>query len=117
MRNLVMILIVGSCALFWAGAEGARADTSLSCGTTSCKYNEEFKASQKKKFHGHCDGTNTKMTASNSQMICHKASGLTCTQALLVNANKSDTYWSCHCTNWNTKKHSTTIDIKCPAPS
>ncbi len=117
MRNLVMILVVGACALLWAGAEGANAsNVSLSCGATSCEYNEEFKASQTKTFHGHCDA-NTKMTASNSNMTCHKASGLTCTPGLLENPGKSDTFWRCTCTNWNTKKHSTTIDMTCPAPS
>ncbi len=116
MKELVRTLIVGSVLSVLAGTALA---AQLHCSQTKCHYTETLKGSHSQTFTGYCDGTgNTKVTDDNSSMTCHKAKGLTCT-----GANWTDfvwgkvPYWSCTCTNWNTKQQTTTIDVGCPAPS
>lgn len=111
---MAILILVGVLSL-WAGADVAMAAVQeLSCSQTACTYNESFKPSHSKTFHGHCNSS-TAMTSSNSGMSCHKAEFLTCTTGVIENQGKSDTFWKCTCTNWSDQNWAnTTINITCP---
>ncbi len=112
MRDLVKVLILGSALSLSAGAAAAWPTVELHCSETSCQYNEEIGPSGTKTYEGFCYS----FTGTDSKMVCHKAKGLTCTQAIYV---KEDTppHWACTCTNWNPAHEAhTDIDMSCPSP-
>ncbi len=118
MRDLITFLVVGGCALLWAGTTVASPTVQLHCSQTSCSYTEEIGPSGTKTYQGYCDGTgNTKVTKGNSNMVCHKAKGLTCTIGWFPQIGEHP-YWSCTCTNWNAIHDAhPAINLSCPAPS
>ncbi len=116
MRNLITILLVGGCLSLWAGAANATSVVKLHCSKINCQFTEEIGPSGTKTYQGYCDGTgNTTVTVGNSNMVCHKAKGLTCQ---FWGFDSTARYWSCTCTNWNaTKRAHPDIDVQCPSPS
>ena len=116
MRHLITILVVGGCLSLWAGAAAAGGPTNLDCGETHCAYTGEVGPSKTKEFHGNCTkDNNAVLNYDNSKMICHKASGLTCTAGVIYAPGN---YWSCTCTNWNDKHDAhPAIDLSCPSPN
>ncbi len=117
MKDLVTVLGVGG-LLLWAGAAVANPSVNLHCSETKCTYSEEVGPDVTKYYYGYCDGTgNTEVTGSNSKMVCHKAKGLTCTDAAF-DPHGEPPYWSCICTDWNPAQRAhADIDLSCPAPS
>ncbi len=119
MKRLVTILIVVSALSFWGGVETAKAVQELSCGTTSCTFNEEIGPLQTKHYHGHCYGTgNTVVTTGNSYMYCNtnKANYVNCTKPEW-NIYKKDLYWACSCENDSFDQEHPDFKITCPPPS
>ncbi len=118
MRDLITILVLGSALSLSAGTAFGKATQQLHCSERSCSYTEEIGPSGTKTYQGYCDGTGkTTVDNKNSDMVCHKAKGLTCTVGWFTPISDHP-YWSCTCTNWNAIHEAhPDIDLSCPAPS
>lgn len=107
MKAPVKSLVIASALSVLAGGAIAKQIEDFHCRQAKCAYNVELGPSQTKTLRGYCDASHA--TGTNSSMVCHAVKGMTCA----LNGFFGD-YWSCLCTNWETKRQYTTIDVYCP---
>ena len=113
MNGLAKTLVLASALCLFSGMATAK-QINIDCTTTKCVHYEDMGKSQTDKFFGTCNGN----APSGMSMVCHAVTGMTCIGSTWVQMKGQKVpYWSCTCTNWATKKKTTSVDMTCPAPS
>ncbi len=109
MKGLVRVLAFGSALFVLAGTAVVQADQNVDCGASKCSIPVSIAPGAEVNYDPVCTLQGYRV----ENMVCHKATDITCTKAI------EDPDWTCTCSNWDLfgKTHSTTIDIWCSAES
>ncbi len=109
MKGLAKGLVFGSALFVLASATTVKAggEIKLHCDEPECTEPISIDPNDGYTYIAWCDDG---YAATN--MVCHKAKGITCEKAVYKNSQ-----WECVCDNWDFKTRDTTIDIWCAGES